>query len=610
MEDQLVTFALGDEEFGFDIMAVQEIIRLPQMSHIPQTPAYVEGVANLRGEVLPVLDTRLRFGMASVETTDRTRVLVLDLDGTKTGLKVDRVTHVSRYDTADMESPPDTLRQARDRFLRGILKTEGGKRMVLALDAAAVCQMELGAQAAGSGNGKSSILETVDKAVEGLNEVEQMVTFRLGREEFALPMTEVREILRVQQPTEIPKSPPYLLGILTVRGRILPIIDLRSLLEQPSLADDLVASANELGSRWESWLSEGERQGQAFRRRVEVLQSDSRAWLDALRTSSQVLMEGVARVRGDLNRLGRAASDEEARDYGQQLLEALRELERELPRHVRDDQRVVVVQVQESLLGLVVDHVNEVLNIPLSCLAESPRILQTHHLETSRIARMDNGKRLIQVLSARELFSDTQLNEMETTNRPEAPVAVAQGQTASDEVQIVTFMLEGEEFGTPITQVQEIDRHSKVARVPRAPEFVHGVTNLRGEVIPVIDTRHCCNLPARTPDDRTRVIIVDMDGSKTGLVVDSVREVLSVRCADISPPPRVVASHLDRPFVSGIARLDSGKRMIVLIDVQQILTRTQRAALEKPATAEKPVVVESPVEAPLAAKPAAKRKGN
>ena len=80
-ESQLVTFLLKDEEFGFDIMTVQEIIRLPKMAKVPRMPAYVDGIANLRGVVLPVIDMRTRFGIERATETDRTRVLVVDIDG-------------------------------------------------------------------------------------------------------------------------------------------------------------------------------------------------------------------------------------------------------------------------------------------------------------------------------------------------------------------------------------------------------------------------------------------------------------------------------------------------------------------------------------------------
>src|SRR6202789_2411784 len=89
-ESQLVTFLLKDEEFGFDIMSVQEIIRLPKMAKVPRTPPYVDGIANLRGVVLPVIDMRTRFGMERAEETDRTRVLVIDIDRVKTGFRAHR----------------------------------------------------------------------------------------------------------------------------------------------------------------------------------------------------------------------------------------------------------------------------------------------------------------------------------------------------------------------------------------------------------------------------------------------------------------------------------------------------------------------------------------
>ena len=95
-ESQLVTFLLKDEEFGFDIMSVQEIIRVPKMAKVPRTPAYVDGIANLRGVVLPIIDMRTRFGMERPKRPTRTRVLVVDIDGVKTGLRVDRVKQVTR----------------------------------------------------------------------------------------------------------------------------------------------------------------------------------------------------------------------------------------------------------------------------------------------------------------------------------------------------------------------------------------------------------------------------------------------------------------------------------------------------------------------------------
>ena len=140
-ESQLVTFLLKDEEFGFDIMSVQEIIRLPKMAKVPRTPAYVDGIANLRGVVLPVIDMRTRFGMERAEETDRTRVLVVDIDGVKTGLRVDRVKQVTRVLRSEIEPPPAAIRGTSSDYLEGVVKLDKGQRIVMALNAAHVCEI-------------------------------------------------------------------------------------------------------------------------------------------------------------------------------------------------------------------------------------------------------------------------------------------------------------------------------------------------------------------------------------------------------------------------------------------------------------------------------------
>ncbi len=140
-ESQLVTFLLKDEEFGFDIMSVQEIIRLPKMAKVPRTPAYVDGIANLRGVVLPVIDMRTRFGMERAEETDRTRVLVVDIDGVKTGLRVDRVKQVTNVLRSEIEPPPAAIRGTSSDYLEGVVKLDKGQRIVMALNAAHVCEI-------------------------------------------------------------------------------------------------------------------------------------------------------------------------------------------------------------------------------------------------------------------------------------------------------------------------------------------------------------------------------------------------------------------------------------------------------------------------------------
>jgi purine-binding chemotaxis protein CheW len=143
----------------------------------------------------------------------------------------------------------------------------------------------------------------------------------------------------------------------------------------------------------------------------------------------------------------------------------------------------------------------------------------------------------------------------------------------------VTFLLGEEEYGIPIARIQEIDRLSKITQTPKAPKFVEGVTNLRGEVIPVLSTRMLFALETKASDDHTRVIIVDLGGAKTGLVVDSVKQVLSISKRNIAPPPASISTGADGQFISGIGKVEEGKRMIVLLDVEKVLTRGEQSEL-------------------------------
>jgi len=209
-------------------------------------------------------------------------------------------------------------------------------------------------------------------------------------------------------------------------------------------------------------------------------------------------------------------------------------------------------------------------------------------MELSGVAKLDDGARLIMCLDVANLMKDQKLRDVqgsahdtvETEKKTGDAQKAAAGQGLS-EIQLVTFMLGAEEYGVPISQIQEIDRLAKITKVPKAAEFIEGITNLRGEVIPVLDTRKRFDLEVKPSDDRTRIIIVDLGGVKTGLVVDSVREVLNLATKDIAPPPEAIGSGIDQHFISGIGKVDAGKRMIVLLNVERILSRDEQRHLSE-----------------------------
>ncbi len=106
---QLVSFMLADEEYGVEVLKVREIIRMPTITKMPNTPSYVEGVVNLRGKVIPIISMRQRFGLMESENSSRTRIMVMDVAGTLTGFIVDAVSEVIRIHSSEIQPPPTMM---------------------------------------------------------------------------------------------------------------------------------------------------------------------------------------------------------------------------------------------------------------------------------------------------------------------------------------------------------------------------------------------------------------------------------------------------------------------------------------------------------------------
>lgn len=121
---QIVGFRLGNEEYGIDIMTVQEIILMGEITKIPEVADYISGLINLRGKVIPILELRKRFGLGSVEATEHTRIVVVNAGGTTFGITVDAVNEVLRIDPAQMEPPPQGLVGLEAAYIKGLVKME------------------------------------------------------------------------------------------------------------------------------------------------------------------------------------------------------------------------------------------------------------------------------------------------------------------------------------------------------------------------------------------------------------------------------------------------------------------------------------------------------
>jgi purine-binding chemotaxis protein CheW len=129
---QLVTFKLGNEEYAVNILKVQEINRMKEITRVPNTPAYVEGVINLRGKVIPVVNLRAKFSLAERENDIQSRIMIMDIQGITMGLVVDAVSEVLRIPSSIVEPTPPMASTISAEYIKGIAKLED--RLIILLD--------------------------------------------------------------------------------------------------------------------------------------------------------------------------------------------------------------------------------------------------------------------------------------------------------------------------------------------------------------------------------------------------------------------------------------------------------------------------------------------
>ena len=137
-EGKYLTFTLADEEYGIGILKIKEIIGMMPVTSVPKTPEFVKGVINLRGKVIPVLDLRLRFGIEEIDYTERTCIIVVEVEGqigrVEIGIVVDSVSEVLNIKGSEIEDTPAFGTKLDTDFILGMAKMEGGIKILLDID--------------------------------------------------------------------------------------------------------------------------------------------------------------------------------------------------------------------------------------------------------------------------------------------------------------------------------------------------------------------------------------------------------------------------------------------------------------------------------------------
>ncbi|ABS03332.1 chemotaxis protein CheW [Kineococcus radiotolerans] len=505
--NDFVTFEMAGESYALPMERVQEIIRMPELIRVPLGPAALEGLANLRGRVLPVVSLRTCCGLAGTEHDEATRVVVVEAAGATLGLVVDRVTAVVSVEPDQLESAEGVQSTVRSELLAAVLKGTAGKgaagRMTTVLDVQHLVRTEfadLARKVAGTGGAGWSPTAAVVEEEDSSGTLE-LVSFAVDGQEYALPIDRVQEIVQApERVTAVPNAAARVLGVMDLRGGLLPVVSLR----------------------------------QVFGLEVPALQAHN---------------------------------------------------------------RIVVVTVEregrESLVGVVMDTVREVLRVPADLVGALPHVVSGggRSREVQSVCRLEDGKRLVSVLSADSLVDVGALADLDPEDvavsraRDEQEDDVSDDGRGDDEL-LVVFRLQGEEYCVAVDAVQEIVRVPEtLIRVPKTLDFVEGLVNLRGAVLPVVDLRTRLGLDRSARDERQRIVVLIIGGVRTGFVVDSVAEVLRVSGAELEDAPELSPEQAE--VVTRVANLPRQQRMLLVLDPSQLLGRAQVAQLaeEVPAAA-------------------------
>ena len=484
--EELLVFHLAGELFGLTLSAVAEIIRVPKLVHMPLVPPSLLGLANLRGLVLPVVSLRALLRLPEIEANELTRVIVMRGD-VPVGFVVERVDRLLTLAADRVEKDDSGAGTIDPALLDGVVKGGEGESPIKVLSPSRLLSgqfVNLGLAATSAAS--SARLAVSPSAGLLIQPLVSLLSFSLGQQEYALPLDRVREIIPLPDHfAELPRPETAVLGVVTLRDRLLPLVSLRALLGLP------------VGDR--------------------------------------------ATQRG----------------------------------------KVVVLSIGEGAIGLAVDATREILRLDPDTIDPAPALLTRGEgdAEIVSICRLDDGRRLVALLSPDQLFRSDLIRRI-IDDRAASEIGLQAEVNAMAEEQFVIFRLGQQDYGIPIAAVGEIARPPEhLTRLPKAPQFIDGVMNLRGSVVPIVDLRRRFDLGDTEQSGSRRILVLTIGGAIAGFLVDSISEILKVATDAICPAPELSPEQMR--LISRVINLEANGRLILLVDPAQLLDQVEADLLAK-----------------------------
>jgi purine-binding chemotaxis protein CheW len=303
-EEQIIIFNIGGGEFGFNINYVKEIIRLPAIMKVPNTPSFIEGVFSIRNQLIAVVNLGKLLGLDFKQPDEYSRVVIINSGSFSFGVIVDKVSHVMVVLKKLFKESNEITNSS---YVKGIYNLNKGKRLIIMLEPLKLISLEEAKGIAGFDlkervNDKSLNVSDED------NNFEHIVVFKLDEVEYGIKISNVQGINRMSEITHFPGVPVFINGMANLRGDIIPILNLRKLF-----------TVHDSGTCNES--------------------------------------------------------------------------------------KFLVVEFQNKKIGIVIDSASEVLKVPKSYLEEASEVFDGNNNYIDKIAKLNNGKRIVLILNLKEVLS-------------------------------------------------------------------------------------------------------------------------------------------------------------------------------------------------------------
>lgn len=478
---QYITFSLGNEFFGIDLHSIEEIVLPQRVTKVPQTPKYFLGILNLRGEIVSVIDLRLRFGLQPKEIDEYSRVIIIVSKGIKIGLLVDQIKNIATFPFKDVKTTLPLVGEKQQNYLYGSVKLSDGTVLLLLICDAIIAENDFKVHRQISPLFQNSAIEQEQEIVK-VKDI-HMVGFSIGNEFFAIPGERVEEIIEYPQLTPLPEENTFVKGIFYLRNSAIPAIDMSERLGFKNL------------------------------------------------TSSET------------------------------------------------NPTVIIVSFGKYKVGLIVEKISEVFHIKENEVLPPPANISATQVEQLKgIIKLSRGegRRLVMFLDLENTLSKDEkgfLEQISEANRDEEGEASQLEQI--EEIILLFFELHNELFAIPVLETNEIISPPVVVPIPKAPPYIKGVINVRGDVMPVI------NLPKLTHEqdiefnEDTKFVIIQLKNEIAAIIVEKLLGIKKFRKTEIETNSSEIVKQKGNLFIKDIIKNEDGK-IIMLMDLEKTLEQAKQ----------------------------------